>query len=63
DHDLQLEYYLPAVLESADSRVAWRILHVTRGKRARAAPVAQLYEQPGCTTSARRVRSRRWRNR
>jgi phage terminase large subunit-like protein len=37
--------YLPALLEQVDPRVAWRIVHATRGKRARAAPAAQLYEQ------------------
>lgn len=37
--------YLPALLEQVDPRVPWRIVHATRGKRARAAPVAQLYEQ------------------
>lgn len=37
--------YLPAVLEQVDPTVAWRIVHATRGKRARAAPAAQLYEQ------------------
>lgn len=37
--------YLPALLEQVDSTVNWRIVHATRGKRARAAPAAQLYEQ------------------
>lgn len=37
--------YLPALLQQVDPTVAWRIVHATRGKRARAAPVAQLYEQ------------------
>ncbi|MFJ1559802.1 phage terminase large subunit family protein [Streptomyces mirabilis] len=37
--------YLPALLEQVDPTVSWRIVHATRGKRARAAPVAQLYEQ------------------
>lgn len=37
--------YLPALLEQVDPTVPWRVLHATRGKRARAAPVAQLYEQ------------------
>ncbi|MGW0822568.1 terminase large subunit domain-containing protein [Streptomyces sp. NPDC002845] len=37
--------YLPALLEQVDPAVPWRIVHATRGKRARAAPVAQLYEQ------------------
>lgn len=37
--------YLPALLEQVDPTVNWRIVHATRGKRARAAPVAQLYEQ------------------
>ncbi|GAA0695304.1 terminase family protein [Kitasatospora atroaurantiaca] len=37
--------YLPALLQEVDPRVSWRIVHATRGKRARAAPVAQLYEQ------------------
>ncbi|WP_260327238.1 hypothetical protein [Streptomyces sp. TLI_185] len=37
--------YLPALLEQVDPTVTWRIVHVTRGKRARAAPAAQLYEQ------------------
>ncbi|WP_338119469.1 terminase large subunit domain-containing protein [Streptomyces parvus] len=37
--------YLPALLEQVDPTVNWRIVHATRGKRARAAPAAQLYEQ------------------
>ncbi|MBY8884759.1 terminase family protein [Streptomyces sp. PTM05] len=37
--------YLPALLEQVDPTVNWRIVHATRGKRARAAPTAQLYEQ------------------
>lgn len=37
--------YLPALLEQVDPTVSWRIVHATRRKRARAAPVAQLYEQ------------------
>ncbi|MFF7366101.1 hypothetical protein [Streptomyces sp. NPDC008125] len=37
--------YLPALPEQIDSTVSWRIVHTTRGKRARAAPAAQLYEQ------------------
>ncbi|MFI9583488.1 hypothetical protein ACIHCQ_16945 [Streptomyces sp. NPDC052236] len=37
--------YLPALLEQVDPSVPWRIVHATRGKRARAAPVAHLYEQ------------------
>ncbi len=37
--------YLPALLEQLDPMVNWRIVHATRGKRARAAPAAQLYEQ------------------
>lgn len=37
--------YLPALLIEVDPTVNWRIVHATRGKRARAAPVAQLYEQ------------------
>ncbi|WP_256638186.1 terminase large subunit domain-containing protein [Streptomyces murinus] len=37
--------YLPALLKQVDPTVNWRIVHATRGKRARAAPAAQLYEQ------------------
>jgi phage terminase large subunit-like protein len=37
--------YLPALLEQVDPTVNWRLVHATRGKRARAAPAAQLYEQ------------------
>lgn len=37
--------YLPALLEQVDPTVNWRIVHATRGKRARVAPAAQLYEQ------------------
>lgn len=37
--------YLPALLVEVDPTVNWRIVHATRGKRARAAPAAQLYEQ------------------
>lgn len=37
--------YLSALLEQVDPTVNWRIVHATRGKRARAAPAAQLYEQ------------------
>uniref|UniRef100_A0AAU2UXR9 Terminase large subunit gp17-like C-terminal domain-containing protein n=1 Tax=Streptomyces sp. NBC_00003 TaxID=2903608 RepID=A0AAU2UXR9_9ACTN len=37
--------YLPALLEQVDPTVNWRIVHAMCGKRARAAPVAQLYEQ------------------
>uniref|UniRef100_A0AAU2V7D6 Terminase family protein n=1 Tax=Streptomyces sp. NBC_00003 TaxID=2903608 RepID=A0AAU2V7D6_9ACTN len=37
--------YLPALLEAVDPTVPWRIVHATRSKRARAAPVAMLYEQ------------------
>ncbi|NUR01254.1 MAG: DNA-packaging protein [Streptomyces sp.] len=36
--------YLPALLEQVDPTANWRIVHATRGKRARAAPAAQLYE-------------------
>ncbi|MBC9724988.1 hypothetical protein H8R17_08440 [Streptomyces sp. TRM68367] len=32
-------------MEQVDPTVNWRIVHATRGKRARAAPAAQLYEQ------------------
>ncbi|MFF3060166.1 terminase large subunit domain-containing protein [Streptomyces sp. NPDC057909] len=37
--------YLPALLTEVDPTVQWRIVHATRNKRARAAPVAMLYEQ------------------
>lgn len=37
--------YLPAVLQMVDPTVNWRIVHATRDKRARATPVAALYEQ------------------
>ncbi|NEW72559.1 phage terminase large subunit family protein [Streptomyces rhizosphaericus] len=37
--------YLPALLEQVDPTVNWRIIHTTRGKRARAAPTAQRYGQ------------------
>ncbi|MBC9731076.1 terminase large subunit domain-containing protein [Streptomyces sp. TRM68367] len=37
--------YLPALLTELDPTVQWRIVHATRNKRARAAPVAMLYEQ------------------
>ncbi|MEV7936635.1 terminase family protein [Kitasatospora sp. NPDC088264] len=37
--------YLPALLMEVDPTVNWRIVHATRGKRARSAPVAQVYEQ------------------
>lgn len=37
--------YLPAVLEAVDPTVNWRVVHASRDKRARAAPVAGLYEQ------------------
>lgn len=36
--------YLPAVLEMVDPTVPWKIVHASRGKRARATPVATLYE-------------------
>ncbi|MGW1015229.1 phage terminase large subunit family protein [Streptomyces niveus] len=41
--------YLPARLTEVDPTVQWRILHATRNKRARAAPVAMLYEQSRIT--------------
>ncbi|MDQ8706823.1 terminase family protein [Streptomyces sp. LHD-70] len=41
--------YLPALLEAVDPTVQWRIVHATRNKRARAAPVAMLYEQSRIT--------------
>ncbi|WP_406447458.1 hypothetical protein OHB14_45205 [Streptomyces sp. NBC_01613] len=37
--------YLPALLAEVDPTVPCRIVHATRGKRARAAPMAMLYEQ------------------
>jgi phage terminase large subunit-like protein len=37
--------YLATVLEMVDPTVSWRIISATRDKRARAAPVAALYEQ------------------
>lgn len=37
--------YLSTVLSMIDPTVNWRIVHATRDKRARAAPVAGLYEQ------------------
>jgi len=37
--------YLPTVLSMVDPTVNYRIVHATRDKRARAAPVAGLYEQ------------------
>ncbi|MEU0443578.1 hypothetical protein ABZ202_28255 [Streptomyces sp. NPDC006186] len=37
--------YLPALLTEVDPTVPCRVVHATRGKRARAAPVAMLYEQ------------------
>jgi len=37
--------YLPTVLRMVDPTVNYRIVHATRDKRARAAPVAGLYEQ------------------
>ncbi|MER5223816.1 terminase large subunit domain-containing protein [Streptomyces flaveus] len=37
--------YLPALLAEVDPAVSCRVVHATRGKRARAAPVAMLYEQ------------------
>ncbi|WP_374116667.1 phage terminase large subunit family protein [Streptomyces gilvus] len=37
--------YLPALLAELDPTVPSRVVHATRGKRARAAPVAMLYEQ------------------
>ncbi|MGN5379063.1 hypothetical protein ACQ4WX_22085 [Streptomyces lasalocidi] len=37
--------YLPALLTEIDPTVQWRVVHATRNKRARAAPVAMLYEQ------------------
>lgn len=37
--------YLATVLRQVDPTVQYRIVHATKGKRARAAPVAQLYEQ------------------
>ncbi|MFI1733982.1 terminase large subunit domain-containing protein [Streptomyces acidicola] len=37
--------YLPALLAEVDPTVPCRIVHATRGKRARAAPVSMLYEQ------------------
>jgi phage terminase large subunit-like protein len=37
--------YLPALLAEVDPTVPSRVVHATRGKRARAAPVAMLYEQ------------------
>lgn len=37
--------YLSTVLEMVDPTVTWRIISATRDKRARAAPVAALYEQ------------------
>lgn len=37
--------YMPALLTEVDPTVQWRIVHATRNKRARAAPVAMLYEQ------------------
>ncbi|WP_372407453.1 terminase large subunit domain-containing protein [Streptomyces luteireticuli] len=41
--------YMPALLTEVDPTVAWRIVHATRSKRARAAPVAMLYEQARVT--------------
>ncbi|WP_406354192.1 terminase large subunit domain-containing protein [Streptomyces sp. NBC_00658] len=41
--------YLPALLTEVDPTVQWRIVHATRNKRARAAPVAMLYEQSRIT--------------
>ncbi|WP_405999440.1 terminase large subunit domain-containing protein [Streptomyces sp. NBC_00829] len=41
--------YLPALLTEVDPTVQWRIVHATRNKRARAAPVAMLYEQSRVT--------------
>ncbi|KPI15698.1 hypothetical protein OK074_2143 [Actinobacteria bacterium OK074] len=37
--------YLPALLAEVDPTVPCRLVHATRGKRARAAPAAMLYEQ------------------
>jgi phage terminase large subunit-like protein len=37
--------YLPALLAEVDPTVPCRVVHATRSKRARAAPVAMLYEQ------------------
>ncbi|WP_282702691.1 hypothetical protein [Streptomyces sp. CC219B] len=37
--------YLPALLTEVDPTVPCRVVHATRGKSARAAPVAMLYEQ------------------
>ncbi|MFE0477486.1 terminase large subunit domain-containing protein [Streptomyces sp. NPDC058947] len=37
--------YLPALLAEVDPTVPCRVVHATRAKRARAAPVAMLYEQ------------------
>ncbi|MFC7218843.1 hypothetical protein ACFQLX_11775 [Streptomyces polyrhachis] len=37
--------YLPALLAEVAPHVPCRLVHATRGKRARAAPVAMLYEQ------------------
>ncbi|WP_149183288.1 terminase large subunit domain-containing protein [Streptomyces sp. TRM49041] len=41
--------YLPALLAEVDPTVPCRVVHATRGKRARAAPVAMLYEQSRIT--------------
>ncbi|WP_236244257.1 terminase large subunit domain-containing protein [Streptomyces sp. CC210A] len=41
--------YLPALLGEIDPAVPCRVVHATRGKRARAAPVAMLYEQSRIT--------------
>lgn len=37
--------YLSTVLEMIDPTVPWRLVNASRGKRARAAPVATLYQQ------------------
>lgn len=37
--------YLPTVLRMVDPTVQYRLVHATRGKRSRAAPVAALYER------------------
>lgn len=37
--------YLPALIHTIDPNVPVRVVNATRGKRARAAPIAQLYER------------------
>ncbi|NBE53831.1 hypothetical protein GUY60_20880 [Streptomyces sp. YC537] len=55
--------YLPALLEQVDPTVNWRIVHATRGKRARTAPAARLYEQARGRMSVLSCCSRSWRSR